>query len=178
MLQAVSDREMMFTDCYGGWPGSVHDARVLSNSDLCNSIDEKFPDDSFLLGDSTYPLKTWLMTPCKDYGNLTAQKKNYNFLQSSTHVVVEKTFALLKGRFRKLKYYMDMEIQHIPESVIAACVLHVHNLCLIDGDDMEEFLDQAEEVEVNNFQNILQDDGRAEVKREQSIQQLFAERSP
>ena len=42
---------------------------------------------------------------------------------------------------------------------------------------VDEFLDQAEEVEVNNFQNILQDDGRAEVKREQLIQQLFAERS-
>ena len=123
MLQAVSDHEMMFTDCYVGWPGRVHDARVLSNSELCNSTEEKFPDDSFLLGDSAHPLKTWLMAPCKDYGNLTAQKTNYNFLQSSTRMVVEKSFALLKGRFRKLKH-MDMEIQYIPESVIAACVLH------------------------------------------------------
>ncbi|KAL9950713.1 hypothetical protein ACROYT_G043259 [Oculina patagonica] len=173
VLQAVSDHEMMFTDCYVGWPGSVHDARVLNNSDLFNSVAEKFEDDSFLLGDSAYPLKTWLMTPCKDYGNLTAQKKHYNFLQSSTRMVVEKSFASLKGRFRKLKY-MDMDIRHIPETVIAACVLH--NLCLLDGDDAEEFLDQ-EEDEINNFQNILRDDGRAEAKRDQLIQQLYAERS-
>lgn len=161
VLQAVSDHEMMFTDCYVGWPGSVHDARVLSNSDLSNSTDEKFEDDCFLLGDSAYPLKTWLMTPCKDYGNLTVQKKHYNYLQSSTRMVVEKSFASLKGRFRKLKY-MDMVIRHIPETVIAACVLH--NLCLIDGEDAEEFLEQGEEDEVNNFQNFFRDDGRAEVK--------------
>ncbi|KAL9977854.1 hypothetical protein ACROYT_G015308 [Oculina patagonica] len=128
VLQAVSDHEMMFTDCYVGWPGSVHDARVLNNSSL-KSVAEKFEDDSFLLGDSAYPSKTWLMTPCKDYGNLTAQKKHYNFLQSSTRMVVEKSFASLKGRFRKLKY-MDMDIRHIPETVIeglsarnALCVL-------------------------------------------------------
>ena len=28
ILQAVCDHRMLFTDCYAGWPGSVHDARV------------------------------------------------------------------------------------------------------------------------------------------------------
>ena len=56
-------------------------------------------------------------------------------------------------------------------------LLVFYTICLIDDDDVDEYLDQAEEVEVNNFQNILRDEGRAEVKREQLIQHLFAERS-
>ena len=56
-------------------------------------------------------------------------------------------------------------------------LLVFYTICLLDGKDVDEFLDQGEEVEVNNFQNILRDDGGAEVKREQLIQQLFAERS-
>ena len=34
ILQGVCDHNMRFTDCYIGWPGSVHDARVFDNSDL------------------------------------------------------------------------------------------------------------------------------------------------
>lgn len=60
-----------------------------------------------------------------------------------------------------------MDIQHIPETVIAACVLH--KVCLIDGEGTEEFLEPREEVEVNNFQNVL--------RREQLTQQLHLERS-
>ena len=55
VLQAVADNDLIFTDCYVGWPGSVHDARVLNNSDLLGSHHEKFQGDSFLLGDSAYP---------------------------------------------------------------------------------------------------------------------------
>ena len=175
MLQAVSDHEMMFTDCYVGWPGSVHDARVLSNSDLSNSTDDKFEDDCFLLGDSAYPLKTWLMTPCKDYGNLTVQKKT---LQLSAVIYPHgsgKVLCFLEREISKVEV-REHGYRHIPETVIAACVLH--NLCLIDGEDAEEFLEQGEEDEVNNFQNFFRDDGRAEVKREQLIQHLYAERAP
>ena len=31
---------MLFTDCYTGWPGSVHDARVFWNCDLLERINE------------------------------------------------------------------------------------------------------------------------------------------
>ena len=64
-------------------------------------------------------------------------------------MVVERSFALLKGRFRKLKY-MDMNVEHVPEAVIAACVLH--NLRLIQGDELDYYLGPAVEEDVNHFQ--------------------------
>ena len=71
---------IIFTDCYCGWPGSVHDSRVLRNSDIFDSAsnrhDNFFPNNSHLLGDAAYPLKTWIMTPYKDNGHLTEQQKN------------------------------------------------------------------------------------------------------
>ena len=38
-LQVVRDNDMKFTDVYCGWPGAVHDARVLRSSPL--SHDER-----------------------------------------------------------------------------------------------------------------------------------------
>ena len=45
VLQCVCDHEMFFTDCYTGWPGSVHDSRVFTNSTLY----EKIIDDPFAM---------------------------------------------------------------------------------------------------------------------------------
>lgn len=80
ILHAVCDAKTHFLDVYCGWPGSVHDARVLKNSSLyalANSADNFFPGNTHILGDSAYPLQDWLLTPYKDYGNLNAAKKNY-----------------------------------------------------------------------------------------------------
>ena len=108
ILQACCDHEMFFTNCYCGWSGSVHDSGVLWNSDTFDSAsnrhDDFFPKNSHLLGDAAYPLKTWIMTPYKDNGHLTEQQKTYNYLHSSTRMVIERTFALLEGCLWRLKY--------------------------------------------------------------------------
>ncbi|XP_052778539.1 putative nuclease HARBI1 [Mya arenaria] len=44
ILQAVCDHNMRFIDIYCGWPGSVHDARVLRNSPLCEKADDNADD--------------------------------------------------------------------------------------------------------------------------------------
>ena len=48
---------MLFRDVLTGWPGSVHDSRVLRNSSLHATAAVKFPCDTHLLGDGGYPLK-------------------------------------------------------------------------------------------------------------------------
>lgn len=52
----VCDNNMVFTNVLGGWPGSVHDSRVLRNYELFGTVVNKFPGDTHLLGDGGYPL--------------------------------------------------------------------------------------------------------------------------
>ena len=54
--QLVCDNNMVFTDVLARWPGSVHDSRVLRNSELFHTAVNKFPGDTHLLGDGGYPL--------------------------------------------------------------------------------------------------------------------------
>ena len=43
LLQAVCDADMSFTHVLAGWPGRVHDSRVLKNSDIWNPIGPSIP---------------------------------------------------------------------------------------------------------------------------------------
>ena len=85
--------------------------RVLKNSPIyCkieNNSDEMFPNNTHLLGDSAYGLSNWLMTPFKDFGNLSRNQKRYNFLHSSTRMMIEHALGALKEKFRRLKF-LDM----------------------------------------------------------------------
>lgn len=58
LLQAVCDHQCIFTDCFVGYPGSVHDARVFQKSGMLQHCrnEQYFPNNSHLLGDSAYPL--------------------------------------------------------------------------------------------------------------------------
>ena len=142
---------MLFTNCYCGRPGSVLDSRVLRNSNIFDSAsnrhDNVFPKNSQLLVEAAYPLKTW-MTPYKDIGHLTEQQKTYNYLHSSTRMVIERAFALLKGRFQRLKYIDIDKVDDIPKIVIVACVLH--NISLCNEDSFLDFMDDQDD-EVNGY---------------------------
>jgi len=125
-LQAVVDSEMRFTNVYCGEPGSLHDARVLRRSFLYNAANENkemlFPQNTFIIGDSAYPSLPWLVPPFRDNGHLTPQQTEFNYMLSSTRIVVEKTFGLLKGRFRRIKFFT--EYRHI-NFITDVVIVHV-----------------------------------------------------
>ena len=59
--------------------------------------------DYHIIADGAYPFRRWLLTPYRDNGHLNEQEKRYNRYLSSCRVVVERSFAVLKGRFRRLQ---------------------------------------------------------------------------
>jgi len=140
VLQAVCDSDLYFTDVYVGWPGSVHDARVYRNSPLCESLEtdpERLcPNGLFLLGDAAYPLTCQLMTPIKDTGSLTNSDTYHNFCHSSSRMVIERAFGLLKGRFRRLKFVNVVDAQKRVRLIVVACMLH--NVCLLAQSGSEQ----------------------------------------
>lgn len=160
LLQGICDHRMKFIDVFTGICGSVHDARVWRLSDIQqmieNNVERYFPQNTHLLGDSAYPLLRYILTPYRDNGHLNDVQINYNIKLSSTRVIIERAFALLKGRFRKLKYVYMHNTDMIPLLVIACCILH--NIC-IDNDD--EPFDNIEpmEIDYNNI-NLVGDEKR------------------
>lgn len=152
-LQAVVDADMRFTNIYCGEPGSLHDARVFRRSSLYETanIDKAilFPGQTFILGDSAYPCLSWLVPPFRDNGHLTNQQKEFNFMHSSTRIMVEKAFGQLKGRFRRIKFFTEYrDIAFITDTVVAACILH--NYC-IDKSDVYDFPEYIENDDVANY---------------------------
>ncbi|XP_036146940.1 putative nuclease HARBI1 [Monomorium pharaonis] len=156
ILQAVCDADLRFTDCYAGYPGSVGDLRVFRNSDLWYSVNRNrhffFPNEEFIIGDKAYPSLGWCLTAYRDNGHLTQIENNFNYILSQTRQTVERAFALLKGRLRRLKYLDMSRVDLIPATILACCVLH--NICLGDIDDeIENYVVEGNRENEQNREN-------------------------
>ena len=178
LLQAVCDDKRRFTNCYAGWPGSVHDARVFSNCDISQVIENDpssyFPDDTHLVGDAAYPLTRYMLTPYKDNGYLTEVQKSYNNRQSVTRNIIERAFALLKGKFPRMRFINCNNMEEVAKLIISTCVLH--NFCvdenLTSGILEDEYEITEYEEEVNNFICVGGSLRDAESKRDRIAQNL------
>lgn len=95
-------------------------------------------DEYHLLGDSAYPILTYLMTPYEDNGRLTSRQKQFNKRLCGTRVLIENAFGLLIQRFRQL---IRCDFQSVAKtSIFVLCCCVLHNLC-IEADDTESFDD-------------------------------------
>ena len=123
-------------------------ARVLRNSEIYNNAEEGnvISAGKSVVG-GAYPLRKWLITPYMDNGHLNRQQKNFNKAFSSAHQCVERANAHLKGRFRRLQKVYYCDVKDICKLVMSCCILH--NLCIICDDDIEDFIDMNQTVNVN-----------------------------
>ncbi|XP_054926931.2 putative nuclease HARBI1 isoform X2 [Dermacentor andersoni] len=134
ILQGCCDSNMAFTHVHAGSPGRMHDAKVFSASGLDRLV-EKLPANFHILGDSAYALSVGLMRPYRNNGHLSAQEIKFNERLGAARSVIERAFAQLKGKFRRLKY-LDMKGSAlISKYVLASCVLH--NIILMSKDSFD-----------------------------------------
>jgi len=128
ILQAVCDRQGKFTHCFVGYPGCTHDSRVFKNSPVAQFLRDPeyyFINDSHIIGDGAYTIHPNIMVPFRDNGHLTLRQRNFNYCLSSTRMVIEKAFEILKIRFRILLDCVGpTDIKRIPELVIAYCTTY------------------------------------------------------
>ena len=114
-MQLVTDSNQRVRDCVARWPGSTHDSRILRNSSLFEEFEEGGAR-GYILGDSGYPCKPWLLTPM--LRPVTAQEEAYNrlenFIVSHFCAVVANRTANLTNRsnlvFQKTQYIINMVI--------------------------------------------------------------------
>ena len=65
----------------------MHVARVYANSDFFLNKAEYIEGEDYLLGDSAYPISSFLITPFKN--PLIHRQRQFNFIHSKHRVVVE-----------------------------------------------------------------------------------------
>jgi hypothetical protein len=115
-----------------GWPGSVHDQRIFSNSKLTINVPNMYSPQEYLLGDSAFTPTSFLVPAYKKYGGkvqLTAGQKFFNDLVSSARCQVEHTIGIWKGRFPflreiRLRIRGKRDMQMLIKLVKVSAVLH------------------------------------------------------
>ncbi|KAL1488702.1 hypothetical protein ABEB36_014501 [Hypothenemus hampei] len=170
-LMAICNAKKIFTYIFVGFPGSAHDSRVFSNSLFVRNIEQHgkeiyFPHDYHIIGDSAFPLSSWLMKP---YSNArTDIQRNHNYVLSAERICIEHTFGLLLGRWRRLQFINTYSISKSVEIIVAACILH--NFCYLNND-----LWNGEVFVVNNndepYDRII-DVNLARIKRDRIAENL------
>ena len=123
---------MLFRNVVAKWPGNTHDSFILSSSSISEQFENGEFGKSWLLGDSGYALKEWLMTPLSNPDNHSERK--YNCAHKKTRCLIERAFGILKSRWRILDH-TGGRLCYSPDKVakitMACCILH--NICRKNG---------------------------------------------
>ena len=138
-VQVLCDAQLRIVNAVVRFPGSVHDARILRESSIWNHFESQPRLDGFILGDSGYPLRDWLLTPILN--PRTAAERRYETAFTSTRATVERCIGVLKRRFHGLR----TEMRYAPvraTKIITACMV-LHNLAIqygtpLPADDNDE----------------------------------------
>lgn len=145
-MQAICDSCGRFLDIFVGYPGSVHDARVLKNSSFYRA--QRYPPTGYIiLGDGGYPCldtPVCLITPYKEPVNGQIQGR-FNYHHSRGRSIIERAFGIMKTRWRSTLFKaLEVKPTFAPQ-VIASCAF-LHNVCLDNGDLLEPDDDISREM--------------------------------
>lgn len=134
-IQVIMDADMMVRDLDARWPGSTHDSRVFQ----CSGIGFKLANNEingFILGDSGYPLTSYLSTPFKSE-TLNAAELQYQKRHCKTRNLIERGFGCIKKRFNCLNHLTVSPSTQL--NVIVSCIV-IWNFLLLEK-DIESFVD-------------------------------------
>ena len=150
LLQAVVDAKCYFTSVNTGPPGSLHDSAHFKSTELYRKVElgvmGGFHDDPmtwpaalpfppYIVADRGYPLLSWCITPYRIGPTgmpITNEENWFNRKHSSTRMSVERSFGILKGRFKEIGGKSSLKLEFLPTVVHTCCVLH--NILLASKD--------------------------------------------
>lgn len=163
----VCGPNMMFYYVKSEWPGSVHDSRVLRNSNLFRRMSAGWRPipGSIILADSAYPLLNWLIPP----SHINVQDEpvlRFNRAHKATRRIVENSIGILKEKFPVLNY---MRVNpRFASNIFKACTA----LCNISRQN-EEMENEVYQVDAENEDNNNREEN-IDPRGVQRLQQLIA----
>ncbi|XP_053315964.1 transcription termination factor 4, mitochondrial isoform X1 [Spea bombifrons] len=170
-VQVVCDSNMNILDVVSQFPGSTRNSYILRQSGIHERFESGDFNGGWLLGESSYGVKSWLLTPvCNPATNAEAE---YNSAHRATHCVVEHTFGVLKSRFRCLDHSGGAFL-YSPEKVckiiVVCCILH--NIAIMKNNT----IDVAQDLRPNDQNEDQMEDGNTiegKAQRERVIKEFF-----
>ncbi|XP_022541012.2 putative nuclease HARBI1 [Astyanax mexicanus] len=145
-MQAICDSNGRFLDIFIGYPGSVHDTRVMKNSSFYKA--RCYPPSGYiLLGDGGYPCldtPVCLITPYKQPVNGPIQSR-FNHYHSKGRSIIERAFGMMKTRWRST-LFRALEVKPTFAPLVIASCAFLHNVCLDHGDMLEPDEDVAQDT--------------------------------
>jgi hypothetical protein len=89
-----------------------------------------------LVRDVVFPMWPWFYFPFKgEKDGLPRYKAQYNLIQSSTRMLIERTFGMLKGRFLILLNRVNESLHHM-SNLVTTCIC-LHNMCITNSDGFD-----------------------------------------
>lgn len=106
--------------------------------------------------------------------NFFQAQKRFNSVLSQSRQVVERSFALLKGRFRRMKHLDMKRTDLIPSFILACCVLH--NICLdglednqVEEDNVDDFIEEGLQIVRQQIREDHDGDNNVEFQQEGEV---------
>ena len=178
VMQAVVDSKMGFLNVAVGFPGSIHDTRIINNTSFWRKRATLFngpmihlpgstePISEYIVGDAGYTLSQYIMIPLSGR-QLNDDQELFNKKHSQTHIVVERTF----GRWKQTWAMFDSKVKRpvlrrLYEAMVATCVLH--NMLVECGEIYEGQEDPGFEPEVFDGDSTDSDESFSDHEAEES----------
>ena len=175
-VQMVCLSNHYISHVYANYPGSAHDSFVLQNSSVPDLMLQVAAEKAVLVGDAAYPNKPWLLAPLRNTRNEAEER--FNVAHGKTRRIIERTFGLLKARFRCLDR-TGGDLLYSPQKVsriVVACVM-LHNLAVTRKVPIPE-----DEVPYRGLRNVAdhsddeEADDETDLTRQEFITRFFTKK--
>ena len=160
-VQAIVDKQKRILWRFIGQKGSAHDSKVFKSSELYQHLmlisDDLHEKELYLVGDSAYALRGFIMVPI-DNAKPGTQEDAFNYFLSSQRIHVECAFGEIDRRFGIFWKPLEGKLAN-HQYTIDAC-MRLHNYIVDYREEMkrlgkgiwtEEYERQELDVESDNF---------------------------
>ncbi|KAI2642371.1 hypothetical protein H4Q32_029933 [Labeo rohita] len=147
----LCDHRGKYLDIFVGYPGSVHDSRVLRNSPIY--LKALYPPEGYhILGDGGFPCRSHpisLITPYREPLQNASQRR-FNFHHAKARSIIERSFGYLETRWRSL-FFKALEVKPEFAPEVITCTI-LHNICITNGDIIEPEEGQLDGDDLDDLQ--------------------------